>query len=854
MQASRALVLTTTLLASAPLFADLPVSTPSAPSVAAPMTTTSPAPASATRYTPLIAAPSSATSAAVLMLKAFPPIAENCKDFFPGKKPLLEPAATDEPQCALSPFVRNRWGTCPAFPPSPIFQGGSRIPLIEQPSFIMGDLEEGDQHGESTYTGKVQLDQGSQRLTADKLIYNADTGLGRAEGDVTFASPKMVIMGPTGRYDTNQGSGSFDQAQFQMPNRHGHGTAELLNNLDQDHDQLFGVHYSTCPPGQSEAWYMDAPDMELEESTDTGEAHDVTIRFMGVPVFWSPYLNFPLTDERKSGFLGPEFSFDVVNGFDVNVPYYFNLADNYDATLIPRVITKRGAMASGEFRYLTDLNIGKIEGSYLPHDQLEGGERSQFTLAHDTNFTPFLNYDVRYAWVSDPFYFQDIGASLNAVAATALERHMKLDYDDQQDWTTYIQMQDFQEIDPAVAPTNNPYRRLPQAIVQWQNNDDLTGPEYGVSSEFVRFQRDCRIGTWRSDVKPFLSFPFAGSGAFFTPSFAVRSTDYDMNNDPPTAAASPCLVGNQQPATAFPRDQFTRNTPMFSLDSGLYFDDEGEDYTGTLEPHLYYLRVPYRDQSGIPLFDSVQPEFGFQQLFTDNRFYGADRQGDANQASYALTGRLLRSDSGAELLEADVGQIRYFSDRKVQLVPGTPPDTALFSDVVSDVLLNLNDVWSLSYSQNWNPTTRMTDLGTWRLEFHPAYHQVIDLAYRFNRDLQEKQTDAAIYWPLGRDWSVVARWNYDIVNHLTLDDFAGFEYDSCCWAFEFVYRRFITANDAVIPTGGFTPIGKADRVFFFELQLKGLGTVGRHLEQILGNGILGYSDNSYTEPDLLPSQ
>lgn len=859
MTAGRVLVLTVTLFASAPLFADLPsVTAPCAGTSAASSPATTVAPASTSVYVPLAsftAAPASATSAAALMLKAFPPGVESCRTNNPGIKALLEPAALDEPGCLLSPYGHGKWGLCPPLPPSPVTSTGvGKIPLTEQPSFLAGDQVEGGQHGDSIYSGKAQLDQGDQRITASQLIYNADSGLAHAQGDILFASPKMMITGPSARYDTNQGSGSFDQAVFELPGRHGHGTAELLNNIDEDHSQLFGVHYTTCPPGMKEDWYMVAPDMELEQSTDTGEAHDVTIHFMGLPIFWSPYLNFPLTDDRKSGFLGPEFSFDVVNGFDISAPYYYNLAENYDATLTPRIITKRGDMASGEFRYLTDMNSGTIDASYLPHDQLADRERSQLSIRHETTFTPFLDYGLRYDWVSDPLYLEDLGHSLTALSSTFLERHMVLRYDDEQDWTVSTRMQDFQVIDPDILPTNYPYRRLPQTVLQWQNNDDLTGPQYGLYSEVVRFQRDCRIGSWRSDVKPYLSFPFSGAGAYFTPGFAVRSTDYDLNNDPPTLAASPCLTGGQPPATPFPRDHFTRNTPIFSLDTGLDFDRVGDNYIQTLEPRLYYLRVPFRDQSQVPLFDSVEPEFSFLQLFNDNRFVGADRQGDANQVSYAVTSRLLRSDDGAELLQADLGQIRYFSARKVQLDPTTPADTALFSDVVADVLLNLSDVWSLSYSQNWDPATRQTDLGTWRVEYHPAYHQVLDLAYRFNRDQLVKQTDVAFDWPLGPAWSVVGRWNYDIVNHVTLDDFIGFEYDSCCWDFQIVHRRFITRNDAAVPVGGLTPIGKADGVFFFELQLKGLGTVGRHLEQILGNGILGYSDNAFTESDLSPPQ
>ncbi|MGH8370492.1 MAG: LPS-assembly protein LptD, partial [Gammaproteobacteria bacterium] len=241
------------------------------------------------------------------------------------------------------------------------------------------------------------------------------------------------------------------------------------------------------------------------------------------------------------------------------------------------------------------------------------------------------------------------------------------------------------------------------------------------------------------------------------------------------------------------------------------------------------------------LFDSLQPQFSFLQLFTDNRFFGADRQGDANQISYALTSRLLDGTTGSEVLESSIGEIRYFKDRQVQLqycpLPTsckhpTPPDTSLFSDIVADVIYNLNDQWSSSYDQQWNPYSRQTDLAAIGLQYNPAYHQVINLAYRYNRTLDLKQTDLSFDWPLVGNWSTVGRWNYDVQNRLTLESFIGFQYDSCCWMFQVVHRRFITQT------------GIPDSQYFFELQLKGLGSVGKHLEDFLQNGILGYSDPS----------
>lgn len=756
------------------------------------------------------------------MARAFPPHGEVCSSNSPGVLPLIAPTTLDEPPCMLTPFAHDKWGGCPAFPPSAVtpVAGARAVPAGQQSSFVSGDHVDAIQHGISVFTGEVQFDQGDQRLTANRLVYDDATGLARVQQDVRFYTPRLTLESPSGIYDSNTGAASFRDAQFQLPIRHGRGSADLIDSLDSDHSELYGTHYTTCPLGQQD-WYLDAADMELDQSTDTGEAHDVGIHFLGVPIFWSPYINFPLGDDRKSGFVGASMSFSVPDGFDLSAPYYFNLAENYDALLVPRIITKRGEQIGGEFRYLTPYEKGSIDASIMPHDDLANRERGQLIVKHDTQFNPLLDLNLAYNWVSDDNFFQDLGNSLATVSTTYLERHIKLTYNDQEDWLLKTQFQDFQVVDPDIPLDRYPYRRVPQTVLQWGNNDDLTGAQYGFYEELVRFQRDDRIGAWRSDFKPSLSYPFTGAGAYFTPTLAWRYTDYDLDQ-----ALS---AGNH----------LSRSLPIFSMDSGLYFDRDTGDFIQTLEPRLYYLRVPYVDQTDIPHFDVIEPEFSYLSLFSDNRFEGADRQSDANQLSYAITSRMLFADTGAQLLQWDIGQARYFSDRKVTF-SGGPPETSKFSDVVADVLLNFNDVWSVTYNQAWNTTTRQTDNGNVTLEYHPAYHQVLDLGLRYDRP-HVKQSDIAFAMPLNKTWSMVGRWNYDLVNHLTLESFVGFEYDSCCWDFQILRRSFVQ------------PDGKTDNLFFFMLELKGLGTAGRHLESLLQHGILGYGDNAFEQPDL-PTQ
>lgn len=787
--------------------------------------TTLPVPApSASTHASL--APPSVTSAAVLMARAFRPKPQTCEIEAPGTLPVLAPSPANQSSCMLSPFSFHRWALCPVFPASPVIPLAGLKPAKRQTSFVVGDQIDSIQTGVSLITGDVQLDQGDRRVTSDKMTYDSNSGIAVVNQGVHYDNPRMMLSSPSGVYDSTDGTGTFQDTYFLMPKRNGRGHANVFNILDDDRSQLYNATYTTCPPGHDD-WLLTAPDLYLDTQTNTGEGHNVTIGFFGVPIFWSPYLNFPINDERKSGFVGSTFSFDVINGFEISAPYYLNLADNYDATLYPRVITKRGVQNGGEFRWLNELDEGEIYGDYLNHDQVADRERSQFYFRDTAKFDEFNTLSTLYEWVSDDEYFRDLGTDLNSASTTILPRHVQYTYDDEMDWSFMSQLEDFQTIAPGIVPERFSYRRLPQVLVQWSNNQDLTGPQYGFYGEAVRFQRDLRVGADRTDVKPTISLPFSSAAGYFTPTLAWRLTDYDLSGDSFTPFRQPTIVIDDR--------HESRSTPIFNIDTGLFFDRDAGSYIQTLEPRLYYLRVPYRDQDQIPVFDAVQPRFSYLTLFSDNRFYGADRQGDANQLSYAMTSRFLDSLTGVQLFQIDVGQARYFEDRRVQLNPGTPADTTSYSDVVGDVLYDVNEVWTASYSQLWNPTTRQTDLASVLLQYHPGYQEVVNLGYEFLRP-NIKQPTVSFSWPLKGAWSVVGGWNYDVLHHETLEQIWGFEYDTCCWNFQLAHRRYLQPNR------------QYDNVFFFSLQLKGLGTVGRHLEDLLQRDILGYTDSQFSEP------
>lgn len=842
-KAGLAFILSVAALASGPLYAD-----------------TTPPPVAGT-----VAAPASITSAKVLMAKAFGPRPGTCQGNSPGQLPAFTPATRNELPCGISPFQHSPWGICPALPPSPVLPLPPGSPSAgKQQAFIVGDQIEATQQGISTISGDVQIDQGDHRVTGQDMTYDSNTGIALVKQGVNYYTPDLVLSSPTGSYDTNKGIGSFDDADFLLPQRHGRGSSKLVNSFDSAHSELFGAEYTTCPPGNTD-WLLKAPDMTLDTQTNTGVAHDVTIDFKGVPIFWTPYISFPISDDRKSGFLSGAFSFDTLNGLEIEAPYYLNLAPNYEATLYPRIITKRGLQLGASYALLTPVSYDYIYASYLPHDRVYDSEygvsgdhdRGQLQLYHDTTLAESLRITGNYNWVSDDNFFHDLNSDLPIASSTYLNRDLMLLYSKDMNLAVSALVQDFQIIDPNILPGVYPYRRIPDVSLVWENLSQATGPEYSLRTELVQFQRDQLIGGWRLDAKPSMSLPLAGPAGFFTPTLAWRYTDYDLTQQQQILnPATSTLVANPYLGAAHP----SRSMPIFDLDTGLYFDRDAGDYLQTLEPRLFYLRVPFRDQTGIPVFDAKNTPFSFLQLFSTNSFFGADRQADADQLSYALTSRLLERDTGAELLRGDLGEIRYFSDRRVQLVtctaPGvpvgcTPTATSLFSDIVADVAYNLNDEWTLTQQLLWSPVTRRNDQGSLLLQYHPAYHEVVNLGYQYQSPNYYgsaiKQTDFSFSWPLSGNWSAVGRWNYDVIGHDTLEDFVGFEYENCCWDFQILHRHMIISQQNLV---GQPPT--FDNVFFFQLSLKGLITAGRHLDDLVENGILGYSDPSSTQSQTVP--
>ncbi|HEY5971078.1 MAG TPA: LPS assembly protein LptD, partial [Pseudoxanthomonas sp.] len=576
-----------------------------------------------------------------------------------------------------------------------------------------------------------------------------------------------------------------------------------------------------------------------------GVAHGATLRVGKVPVMYVPWIKFPIDDRRHTGVLFPTIANSGRNGFDYRQPIYLNLAPNYDATLVPRYMSKRGLSLGGQFRYLYEGGRGTFDGHWMPNDDLlqERADEPGFDPATNPDpddsrgmfrFGGYHNLDSHWqaranlAWISDARYVEDFSNSLYGISATSLSSTIGL-YGLGQYWNAGVMADTWQLADYNLTEDVLPYNRLPRLYFNWEQP---LGAWFtaGLQAETVNFQHNDQGDGSRLDLKPFVSMPLQGASWYITPTLAWRYTSYRLDDEL---------------AAQFGDDNPSRSLPIASLDAGLFFDREteikGSRFLQTLEPRLFYLNAPYRDQSNLPLFDTRPFTFSWGQLFRDNRYSGPDRQTDANQLTVALTSRLIRQSDGHEKLSASLGQIFYFDDSLV-VVPGETPVESGKSAWVADANYSPTDRWTLGASYQWDPKFRREDLVSMRGRYLFGDSGVVNLGYRYRRGLL-KQADFSFLYPVTPSWSVVGRYYYSMFRNPTndptlLEAIAGVQWDSCCLAVRVLARRYVRNRE-----------GDLNNALQLEFVFKGLGSAGQDTERTLRRAILGYNrDDLYLVP------
>ena len=699
------------------------------------------------------------------------------------------------------------WQLCPA-PARPTLPhyGDDLVHVLADKAFLKQD-------GVSELLGSVQITRGDQTLLSNALSFDNRTQEATSSGPLTLETPTMLIQGGSGRFNLGQRSGDLNDTRYQYYPAHAQGRAGHIERKSPSLTTLTHTTYSTCPIGH-ETWVLSASSLRLDQKADQGVAHNVVLRFKNVPILYTPYLSFPTSNKRKSGLLPPTIGESTNSGFEYRQPIYWNIAPQADATFTPQILTRRGVGLGAEARYLTPKSYSVLEGNYLPNDKLYGNSRWLYAFHQQATPLPGLSTHINYNRVSDNAYFNDLGNSLDVSSTTELERSADATYSTA-NWNLTTRVQKYQILDPTLSTSDLPYERLPQITFNGWLPDNPLGLQTTLNTDWTRFERRDSVTGSRLGATPGLRLPLTGAAWFLTPAVKYRYTSYHLQDQAPGTSATPTL-----------------SLPIASLDAGLYFERSAGTHTlQTLEPRIYYLYVPYRNQQNLPVFDTTLNDFSFSQLFSDNRFSGGDRVGDANQLSLALTTRFINADTGTEKLSASLGQILYFRPRKVTL-PGDPVETQHRSDYAGQVNAALAEHWNATADMTYNPYSHVLDSAYLGAQYHLDRQRLINVGYQFRRG-DVDQSDISFIWPLSPHWQAAARWNFSVRDGRVLDAFAGLQYNSCCWAARVLARRYVTS------TGG-----KYNSGVYFELVLKGLGNLGNPIGSYLQRTIPDYAPSS----------
>ncbi|MBI4997069.1 MAG: LPS-assembly protein LptD [Rhodocyclales bacterium] len=699
-------------------------------------------------------------------------------------------------------------------------------PIEPEPgaTVVTADRISGRNDVETVADGHAEFRRDTTTITADHLTYRHLEDEAEAEGDVLMIRDEDRISGPHLRLKVQDNLGEFDQPSFafkrppkavpgfdyQREADVGSGDAERMDFEGEGLYRLTRGNFSTCSPNRD--WYVAADEIVLDYNRQIGEADSAKVVFMNTPIFYWPSFSFALNHERKSGFLAPTYSQSTTSGLELTIPWYWNIAPNMDATIAPRILARRGLQLNSEFRYIDYAYNGKTRLEFLPNDQVTSSDRSAYAIAHNHILAPGLTGEINLNGVSDDRYFADLSSRVSMVSQANLLRQGRLVYGAGW-WSAALMAQRYQTLQDPEAPVAIPYYRLPQFLLTALRPDLPGGVNFHFTGEFVDFHHPTQVVAQRTVVYPQLSLPIQLAAFYVTPKVGVHQTRYDLDRQD----------------TGVP-DKLSREVPIASIDSGMVFERDvdwfGRPLLQTAEPRLYYVNIPERDQSKIPVFDSGLTDFNFAQIFAENRYGGSDRIGDANQLTAAIVSRLIDPGTGNELMRAALGQRYYFQDQQVTL-PTETARTNRKTDILAAFSGRIMPKVHLDAGWQYSPFYERTERFNVGVRYQPDFGRVVNAAYRYTRD-QIGQVDISGQWPLGGGWYGVGRYNYSLKDNRLVEGVAGIEYDAGCWVARVVLHRLATTV-ATTSTG-----------VFVQLELNGLARIGSNPIDLLKRNIAGY--------------
>ncbi|PID46432.1 MAG: LPS biosynthesis protein [Proteobacteria bacterium] len=664
--------------------------------------------------------------------------------------------------------------------------------------------------GISELEGAVIIQRNHHTLNADKAQYDSRNTQVKASGNVILSSADTHFKSDRIDYNLTKHQGTIHNASYQVNGSDTHGKSQLIQQKNADKLTLHNATYTTCP-APDPSWHIASRRLTLDNNTQTGHAEHVTFRAGDIPLFYLPWFSFSLNNQRKSGFLSPKVGMSDQSGYEITLPYYFNIAPNYDATVSLTRLSKRGWEINSQFRFMNKQGQGIVDYRALPDDGKYNDKwRDYFNVGYEHRLSQNSKITFNAEGVSDDDYFNDLGNSLVSTTTSALERQIRFTKNSE-NWAFSLSALDYQVLDADYQP----YAKLPEAKFSYQSPHKYNQTNVSLAAEATYFESSADPTGLRIDVGLKASRRFGNDAWYVKPGAEYRLTQYNLEN-------------NQGDNT------LSRAVPTFTLDSRLFFERTLKNgFTQTLEPRLFYAYTPYKDQSDYPVFDTAEIDFSTaNQLFSSNRFTGKDRIGDTNQLTLALTSRIQNPKSGHELLELNAGQVFYFEDRDVTL-PGKSALTGKNSEIVLGLSSHLNDQIHFSTTWLWDPDKNDWSSKEARINYQDEKQRTLNLSYQ-HLDGEVSEVDSSFSLPFNQRWSMVGRVDYDLFNDRSLELLAGFEYRDCCWGSRLVARRYLTSDNTTY-----------DDALYFELELKGLGRIGNSARSILQEKTYGYELPSY---------
>ncbi len=717
------------------------------------------------------------------------------------------------------------------------------------PTHIEADRIEGWEGRDVMAEGQVVARNLRERIEADWLRYDQVADEVEARGRVVYSQNRDRIESGDLRLKLASRLGSARDVRYEVyapDGRRSRGGADILAFTGVDKYELENASYTSCAAGNDD-WLLKMRELDLDYTRNVGTARHARVEFLDVPILYAPWMDFSLDNRRKTGFLAPSYGASDERGVELVAPWYWNIAPNRDLTLSPRLMSKRGTQLATEFRYLQKTRehefSGDLRGEYLPDDSLARRDRYNLVVVHNHVWRGRWSAQVHYERVSDDGYFRDLSSLISQTSRVNLPRQGSLSYDGGW-WKASGLYQRYQTLQDPDAPVTEPYHRAPQLLLSAQREvPGLARTRFDFTGEFVQF--DHRGGDFvqggRLHAYPSLRLPIQTAYSSVTPRLGWHYTRYFLEDSTTGFKDS---IANAAPAGGYREE--TRSLPVFSLDANLLLERDwsmgGGSFIQTLEPRLFYVNIPYKNQDRLPVFDSALKDLSLAEMFSENKFAGVDRINDANQLTLALTSRLLDREKGIERLQLTLGRVHYFEDQRVGLTPTAAVNSANTSDVIAHISGQITPKWRLQSGLQYNTNDSDLVRGNIGGAYRDGPGRVFNIDYRYYKDLTNSdnsinQMDISSQWPLAPKWYGVGRVNYSFRDRRLVEGLAGFEYNAGCWSLRGVIQHLATTEE------------KTSNAFYLQLELRGLTKLGPNPLDVLSRSIPGYAKSDEFDLD-----